>query len=186
MRRPVTGGCRKLRLVPSITHCFAVDDRRFCDCSAASSEKAPLNHSGVCHWLIWHQENSVRLLCDTANSKPLKVVGSGWREQLHLASCYVLAPNKGQGWVHFDFSPPPPPPVPTKTKQTVYGLLARPGLGIRNIASITDVGGLVRRFDELYVEHLGKRSPVKKILAAVATRCEQARVVVLQSPRTGW
>ncbi|CUS48246.1 MAG: aminopeptidase PepB [Idiomarinaceae bacterium HL-53] len=51
----------------------------------------------------WHQQNCPSPFADTANSKPIKGGGAGGASN---AAGFLLrfAPNKGQGWLHFDLA----------------------------------------------------------------------------------
>ncbi|MCL5256154.1 MAG: aminopeptidase PepB [Gammaproteobacteria bacterium] len=106
---------------------FAVDDAFAAEAlQAASATAEPLWRLPLAHW---HQENCPSAFADTANSKPIKGGGSGGASN---ASGFLLrfAPNKGQGWVHFDLA--------GAYQNNANGLWAAgaTGLGIRNIAAL--------------------------------------------------
>ena len=115
---------------------FAVDDDfATAALQAAKATAEPLWRLPLAHW---HQENCPSAFADTANSKPIKGGGSGGASN---ASGFLLrfAPNKGQGWVHFDLA--------GAYQNNANGLWAawRDRLRYSQYCSITDVGGLVRR-----------------------------------------
>ncbi|RUO36204.1 aminopeptidase PepB [Aliidiomarina shirensis] len=93
---------------------------------AAKAEAEPL-------WRLpltpWHQENCPSAFADTANSKPIKGGGAGGASN---AAGFLLrfAPNKGEGWLHFDLA--------AAYHGNANGLWAAgaTGIGVRNIARI--------------------------------------------------
>lgn len=111
---------------------FAVDDDfATAALQAAKATAEPLWRLPLAHW---HQENCPSAFADTANSKPIKGGGSGGASN---ASGFLLrfAPNKGQGWVHFDLA--------GAYQNNANGLWAAgaTGLGIRNIAALLTSAG---------------------------------------------
>lgn len=106
---------------------FSVDEQ-FADFAlqAAKAEAEPL-------WRLpltpWHQENCPSAFADTANSKPIKGGGAGGASN---AAGFLLrfAPNKGEGWLHFDLA--------AAYHSNANGLWAAgaTGIGVRNIARI--------------------------------------------------
>lgn len=77
----------------------------------------------------WHQHNCPSPFADTANSKPMKGGGSGGASN---AAGFLLrfAPNKGQGWLHFDLA------GAYHGQANAMSPAGATGLGVRTIAHI--------------------------------------------------
>ncbi|RTE85640.1 aminopeptidase PepB [Aliidiomarina sp. B3213] len=79
----------------SVDDSFANEALKIAERSHENLWRLPLNS--------WHQYNCPSPFADTANSKPMKGGGSGGASN---AAGFLLrfAPNKGQGWLHFDLA----------------------------------------------------------------------------------